>query len=330
MRARTLLLLFLAIVIAGGTAMLARNWLQTQRAREGAEAAPIFAPKPAKSVLVARTDLKRGQILRPDDMVWQIWPDGALDKNYLVMGGPRTPDAFAGWVVKNPVAGGEPVTEGKIIAPGDRGFLAAVLRPGMRAISVPVTNTSATSGFIFPGDLVDLLLSYPIPAERSESADGAKQGYEHKATQTVLRNIRVIGIDKWLEGKQGEAFQQPHTATFEVSSKQSEVIALAGEIGKVSLTLRSLVPDPNESEQAAKPADSANGAAPDSSVAANATYTIDSDISPLLPRHSRFGQDQAQKAATVKDSGAPGVVTILRGSGKASEVKASEPAPKGS
>lgn len=328
MRARTLLLLFLAIVLAGSTAMLARSWLAAQRAKEG-EAAPMVAPKPTKSVLVARVDLKRGQILRPDDMVWQIWPDGNLDKNYLLMGGPRTPEAFAGWVVKNPVTSGEPITETKIIAPGDRGFLAAVLRPGMRAISVPVTNTSATSGFIFPGDLVDLLLSYPVPSEKSDSADG-KQAYEHKASQTVLRSIRVIGIDKWLEGKQGEAFAAPHTATFEVTPKQSEVIALAGEIGKVSLTLRSLVPDPSEVEQAAKLADSSAGAASDSPISATATYTIDSDISPLLPRHSRFGQEDTQKRVIAKEVPGTGVVTILRGSGKASESKASEPVPKGS
>lgn len=334
MRARTLLLLFLAFVIAGGTALLAQSWLQAQRARETAEAAPLFAPKPAKSVLVARTDLKRGQILRPDDMVWQIWPDGALDKNYLVMGGPRTPDAFAGWVVRNPVGGGEPITEGKIIAPGDRGFLAAVLRPGMRAISVQVTNTSATSGFVFPGDQVDMLLSYPLPTEKKEDADSSKIDHQHKATQTVLRNVRVIGIDKWLEGKQGEAFQQPHTATFEVTAKQSEVIALASEMGKVSLILRSLVPDPNEPEDAVKLAGStavaAGGNGADSPIAANATYTIDSDISPLLPKLSRSTGDDTQKRGTGKDGLTTGTVTILRGGGKGEESKAVGPAPKGS
>jgi pilus assembly protein CpaB len=318
MRARTLLLLFLAIVLAGGTALLARSWLAAQRSSQVADTAPMAAPKPAKSVLVARVDLKRGQILRPDEMVWQVWPEGALDKNYLVMGGPRTPDALAGWVVKNPVAGGEPITESKIIAPGDRGFLAAVLRPGMRAISVPVTVTSGIAGFIFPGDNVDLLLSYPVPSPVPTTSDGTKSNYEHKASQTVLRNIRVIGIDQRLESKAGEAVVA-HTATFEVTPKQSEVIALASEIGKVSLTLRSLVQSPGEIEQAAKLADAAGSSAPDSSIADSSTYTLDTEISPLLP-----------KRASGKEAPATGVVTILRGSGKASESKASEPAPKGS
>ena len=91
MRARTVLLLMLALVLAGATAFLARSWLDAQRSREIAEAAPLSPPKPVRSVLVARADLRRGQILRPEDLVWQVWPEGGIDKNYVVMGGPRTP-----------------------------------------------------------------------------------------------------------------------------------------------------------------------------------------------------------------------------------------------
>jgi pilus assembly protein CpaB len=250
MRARTLILLFVAVLLAGGTAFLARAWLAAERSKELAEAAPMALPTPAKSVLVARADITRGQILRPDQMVWQTWPEGGLDKNYVVMGGPRTPDAFAGWVAKNTIAGGEPVTESKIIAPGNRGFLAAVLRPGMRAISIPVTITSGISGFIFPGDEVDLLVTYAVPSATGDDKDKDKKStYDHKAAETVLRTVRVVAIDQRLESKAGEAVPA-HTATFEVTPKQSEVILLASEIGKVSLILRSLVPDPPETPDA--------------------------------------------------------------------------------
>src|SRR5207244_2526087 len=154
----------LAVMLAGGTALLARSWLAAERSKEIAEAAPMALQTPSRSVLVARGDIKRGQILRAEEMVWQIWPEGALDKNYVVLGGPKTPESFAGWVARNPVNGGEPITESKIIAPGTRGFLAAVLRPGTRAISVQVSVTSGISGFIFPGDQVDLLLTYAVPS----------------------------------------------------------------------------------------------------------------------------------------------------------------------
>src|SRR5438105_4973557 len=197
MRLRTVLLLFIAVGLAGGTAMLARAWLAAQRAAEIAEAAPLALPTPAKSVLVARADVRRGQILKPEDMMWQVWPEGGIDKSYVVLG-TRTPESFAGWVARNPVAAGEPVTESKIISPSNRGFLAAVLRPGMRAISVPVTITSGISGFIFPGDQVDLLITYQVP---SQNTNGASGGYEHKAAETVLNDVRVIAIDQRLESK---------------------------------------------------------------------------------------------------------------------------------
>jgi pilus assembly protein CpaB len=313
MRLRTVLLLFIAIGLAGGTAMLARAWLAAQRAQEIAEAAPLALPTPAKSVLVARNDIKRGQILKPEDMMWQPWPEGGVDKNYVVLGS-KTPESFAGWVARNPVSAGEPITESKIISPSNRGFLAAVLRPGMRAISVPVTITSGISGFIFPGDQVDLMITFQVPN------GGGSSGYEHKAAETVLHNVRVIAIDQRLESKAGEAVVA-HTATLEVTPKQTEVIALASEIGKMSLSLRSLVAASGEAaaggDQASPPnggqlADSSNGV-PDP------TFTLDSEISPLLPK-SLHGNDNSDS----------GTITILRGGGKGADSIASPAASRGS
>jgi pilus assembly protein CpaB len=298
MRARTIVLLFVAVVLAVGTAMLARSWLAAQRSRELA-AIPTAPQVAARSVLVARNKILRGQILRPDDLMWQVWPAGSIDKAYILSGGAKKPDSFAGWVAVNPIAGGQPVTDANIISPGNRGFLSAVLRPGTRAISVPVTVTSGIAGFIFPGDYVDILLTYPFP---SASATG-KAGYEHKAAETVLHNIRVIGIDQRLESKAGEAFPA-HTATFEVTPKQSEVIALATDIGKLSLTLHSLRGAP-ESTAASEAADKSQS---DSFNSAAVTYTVDSEISPLLP-----------KFITNKEASEEATVTILRGAAKSSE-----------
>src|SRR5947207_8666569 len=309
MRLRTLLLLLVAVGLAGGTAMLARAWLAAQRA-EVAEAAPLALPTPAKSVLVARSDIKRGQILKPEDMSWQVWPEGAVDKSYVVLG-TRTPESFVGWIARNPVAGGEPVTEAKIIAPGNRGFLAAVMRPGMRAISVPVTITSGISGFIFPGDQVDLMITHGIPVAPGGSP------YEHKAAETVMHDVRVIAIDQRLESKAGEAVVA-HTATLEVTPKQVEMIALAGEIGKLSLSLRSLVPAVADAAAGTDPAKATPGAA-SSEDALKPTYTVDSEVSPLLPK-SLNGMDNSDS----------GMVTILRGGGKGSESAGSQAAPRGS
>jgi pilus assembly protein CpaB len=265
MRARTLILFVIALSLAGGTAMLVRSFL-AQRTAE-VEAAPLArAAAPQKSVLVARSAIARGQILKPQDFSWQVWPEGGIDKNYI-QAGTRTADAFTGWVARDPFAPGEPISEAKIVAPGSRGFLAAALAPGMRAVSVPVTATSGISGFVFPGDKVDLLITHRI------SGHGEN---EHEAAETVLQDVRVIAVDQKLESKNGEALVA-HTATLEVTPKQSEIIAVATEIGKLSLSLRSLAAAPDDGP--------AHGSAGD----ARGTYTLDSEVSQLLSKPQTAG-----------------------------------------
>jgi pilus assembly protein CpaB len=296
MRARTLLLLIVALVLAGGTTMMARVWLASQRAT--VEASPIALPMPAKSVLIARSSVQRGQLLKPEDFAWEPWPESGIDKNYIVIGA-KTPDAYAGWVARFPISAGEPVTEAKIVSPGNRGFLAAALRPGMRAVSVPVSLTSGISGFVFPGDQVDLVVTFNSqePAPRGDAAPGPLR--DVKASETVLRDIRVIAIDQKLDAKAGEANANLKTATLEVSPKESAIIALASEMGKLSLSLRSLSPGPDDLKQ-----DSADNTPLSPQ---GATYTVDSDINPLLrnPLKPKGGADTD-------------VVTILRGGTAAS------------
>jgi pilus assembly protein CpaB len=268
MRFRNLLLLVLAVVLFGGTMLLARSWLASQRAQEVVQAAPAAPPRPAHSVLVAKLGLTRGQILKPEDVAWQIWPDGALDQNYIVQGGPQTPQSLTGFVAVYPVAGGEPITKAKLIAPGDRGYLAAVLRPGMRAISVPVTQTTTEAGLVYPGDRVDVLLTYqwtpePPPGQSKEAREENKEDkVPHQVAETVLHNVRVIGIDEDLGGKPGEHTSYPNArnATLEVTPKQTEVIVLASRMGSLTLVLRSLVPGGSDLTTAERGEDSDTGA----------------------------------------------------------------------
>jgi len=148
----------------------------------------------------------------------------------------------------------------------------------MRAVSVPVTATSGISGFVFPGDQVDILITHRLAGNADNS---------HEAAETVLHNVRVIAVDQKLDSKNGEALVA-HTATLEVTPKQSEIIAVATEIGKLSLSLRSLATAPSEV--------SADGSAVD----ARGTYTLDSEVSPLLQSPGGSGTNG---------------VTVIRGTG---------------
>ena len=297
MRARTLVLFLIALILAGGTGLLVRAWLAHQRTE--AEAAPMPPPPPQKFVLVARGGISRGQILKPTDLGWQMWPDSGIDRVYIQKG-TKTIEDFAGWVAREPFGPGEPITESKVVAPGSRGFLAAVLRPGMRAVSVPVTITSGISGFVFPGDQVDILITQTLPAS------GGKEDIQHKASETVLHDVRVLAVDQKLDSKGGEPIVA-HTATLEVTPKQSEMIAVASEMGKLSLSLRSLVAPPGQGSVADSTGSAESG-----------TFTVDSEVSRLLP-----------KAFTQKGNSDADVVTVLRGSSKSETSVESHPASRG-
>jgi pilus assembly protein CpaB len=277
MRARTLILFLVAIMLAGGTAMLVRSWLAQQRTVE-AEAAPMPPPPVQKSVLVARGEIIRGQILKPENLAWRPWPESGINPANIQVGTKRLED-FAGWVAREHIGPSDPITEAKIVSPGSRGFAAAALQPGMQAVSVPVTPASDVSGFILPGDHVDVVITHTLPAT------GDNSGTQRRAAETVLHDVRVLGVDQKLDNKGGEAIVA-HTATLEVTPKQSEIIAVASEMGKLSLSLRSLGAPPSEESAGDSSGDASSG-----------TYTLDSEVSKLL---------------TQKDT----AVTVLRGNGK--------------
>jgi pilus assembly protein CpaB len=169
----------------------------------------------------------------------------------------------------------------------------------MRAVSVPVNRTSDVSGFILPGDEVDVLITHPLPLPTG--GDGT--ALQHHAAETVLQNVRVLAVDQKLDDKGGEAILA-QTATLELTPKQSEIIAVAIEMGKLSLSLRSLVPSSVSDTEA----DS-------SGVAHSGTFTLDSEVSRLLPKP--FGRRKNRNAYEI---------TVLRGNGKSETIKASEPA----
>src|SRR6185503_5860574 len=219
MTSKRVVFLLLAVIVAGATAFMARAWLQSERA---ALIAQVGAPKeapvaPTLQVLVARNAVHTGQIVKPDDLRWQSWPEGSLAPTYIIEG-KRPMSDFVGAVARGPIAAGEPITDGKLVLAGTRGFMAAVLQPGTRAVSVPITATTAVSGFIYAGDRVDVLLTHVL--------NGDKSG-QHTATETVLRNARVIAMDQRLDFSPGDKPDIAKTATLELTPKQSEIVTLA-------------------------------------------------------------------------------------------------------
>ena len=238
MNQRGIILILLAILFAGGTVYVANSWLNSQRsALNRMKPEPTHVEAPENQVLVAQANLPTGMFLRPENLRWQAWPKASLAKSYILKAGSSAAakkqiEAFAGAVVRRGIAMGEPITDGRVVKPGERGFLAAVLHPDMRAISVSVSATTATAGFVFPGDRVDLLLTHTVKQGKSA----------RRASETVLTNMKVLAIDQRTDDQNSKP-SVAKTVTLEVTPKQVEMINVARTLGRLSLSLRALPQD---------------------------------------------------------------------------------------
>ena len=232
MNARSLLIVMAALLVAGVTVFLARGWLSAQRSQIETQQVVEVQHVPAQAVLVAAANLPTGLFIKEEHLRWQAWPSDAVDPNYLMQ--EKTDLAtVVGSVVRRGIAAGEPIVAGKVVKPGDRGFLAAVLKPGMRAITFGISETSGLAGMVFPGDRVDMLLTHELPGTEGQEGEG------RRASETVLENVRVLAIGQRLDD-QAEAPVEGKTATIEVTPKQAEMVAVLVDLGRISLALRSL------------------------------------------------------------------------------------------
>jgi pilus assembly protein CpaB len=236
MSPRRIIFLAVALLASFATIFLGKAWLGTDRAPAPAPVPVAAEEKAPTMILVARGDLPVGKILRgTENLRWQAWPEDGVSPNYAVQGKKNIQD-FDGYAVRTSLLEGEPITDARVVSPADRGFLAAVIKPGNRAVTVALTPASGNAGFIFPGDVVDVLATMSLVDE--DVGDG-KTGLPHHATETVLTKIRVLAIDQRADAENREV-SVAKTATLEVTPKQAEILSVVSEISKVSLALRAL------------------------------------------------------------------------------------------
>jgi len=240
---KKLVLLLGALIVAIGTAMVARNMFAGAAAPQAAAAATPAQPEGPK-VLVAKRALPIGTIITADAIGYQLWPQEMVQDAYFI-DGEADMTKLLGTVVRNPITAGEPVTQGSLVSPGDRGFLAAALGPGMRAVTVTVSAKTGVAGFVFPGDHVDMMLTQSIAGE---------EGQELKSTETILRNIRVLATDQSTESEttpDGKTVVREFgTVTVEVTPRIAEKIQVAETIGTLSLALRSIADNQTDLDRA--------------------------------------------------------------------------------
>lgn len=200
--------------------------------------APQQAAAPAPTiqtveVLVAAVDLPLGKIVAPGEVVWRRWPEEAGTGNFVVRrsgdAGTAAMDEVVGSIVRTTFVAGEPIRPARLVK-GNRGFMSAILTPGMRAIAAPIDDPSRGAGaFILPNDRVDVIMVRKSP-------EGSY------ITETVLSNVRVLAIDQQIqENEDGSKSAIGTTATLELTPDQTKVIAVAQQMAeRLSLALRSI------------------------------------------------------------------------------------------
>jgi pilus assembly protein CpaB len=237
---KKVMLLIGALVFAVFSAIMAKNMFAGAGARQ-AQAAPVpTGPK----ILVARKALPVGTIIDAESLTYQPWPKELIESAYYLEGKGADGKSLVGTVVRFAVTAGQPVTRGALVGPQDRGFLAAALGSGMRAVTVPVNATTGVAGFVFPGDHVDIVLTQDVK--------GGGDGDPLKVSETIVRNVRVLATDQRISDKDEEgklAVKTFTNVTLEVTPRIAEKIAVSQSVGNLSLSLRSIADNGAELER---------------------------------------------------------------------------------
>ncbi len=224
MNTQRLVVLGLALVAAAGAALMVRGMIG------GGTPAVEAAPAPAiamSEVLVASANLTPGQKLLVEQVRWEKWPSSAVDSSFITHTEVGSEEqAVKGVVVRSPVVANQPITKTAIVHADAAGFMAAMLTPGMRAVSIIVSAESGAGGFVLPNDRIDVIQTRKVG--------------EAAIARTVLSNVRVLAVDQTFTQEKDAKSVIGKTATVEVTPEQAELLSSAQSAGQLSLALRPL------------------------------------------------------------------------------------------
>ena len=194
------------------------------------------------SVLAINADVNIGERIS-EDMITEIeWPAEAVTSNLInTVDQPDARQEFVNALARTPMVSGETLTREKVIMAGDSGVMAAILKPGMRAVTVRISVDTAAGGFIQPGDKVDIILreTFKVRRPQNEAATRSIERDNIYIAKTLFENVKVLAIDQtFTTGPENGAAIPGSTATFELSQSDSELLQESTGYGDIFLTLR--------------------------------------------------------------------------------------------
>lgn len=220
-----------ASVALGLGALVVAKVLLPAAASNQVQAAPVIVSPMANAVqmVVAQADLPFGHRLEAGDLkVIEVPRNAAPADAFHTIGQVLAQDRGGAPVTLTPLAAREALLPAKLSGPGARASVAAEIAPGLRAYAIGVSDVSSVGGHALPGDRVDVVLM------RDLSTDG-----EHKAlrSEVVIQNVRLLGMGLNADLASTKA-ETAATATLEVSVRDAQKLAIAAQLGSLSLALR--------------------------------------------------------------------------------------------
>lgn len=221
------LVLLIGIALAGGAVYLAKDQIaQYQYANAQAQAA-LAKIVPTKTVYVATKPLSYGQELTKEDVRAVAWPQDAIPEGaFTEEAGLFPPGTDDLRVVLRVIEKDEAILTAKVTRPGEDAGITSRLQRGMRAFAIKVDVSSGVSGFLRPGDSVDIYWSGRV----------TRGGQPTEVTKLIETNVNLIAIDQRANVGAAET-AIARTVTVAVNPQQVAALAQAQSTGRLSLSL---------------------------------------------------------------------------------------------
>jgi len=235
MTVRQLIVLGVALLAAIGALVFVQGVARSRPAAQAAATESATGPR----VLVAAREIAAGAKIVAGDLEWRPWAAAAVADSFVTDATAADADTRfveEGRIARQALAAGEPIVEVRMIKPGQQGFMAAMLTPGYRAVAVPVSEETAAAGFILPNDRVDVI----VTRKMTLLGGGSTENNEVTRSGVVLSDVRVLAIDQTYRAGEGDDQEaiKGSVALLELSPRDTELIAMADQLGDLSLALR--------------------------------------------------------------------------------------------
>lgn len=262
MKTRSLILLASAIALAAGAALVGRALMRPPPPVTIVK--QVEAPRaPVRMVLSAAGPIEPGDFVAGRTLAWRELPAGEIRAEHYTADTDedrrKIERAVAGSTPRRALQDGQPLTRDSLVFSGDHGFLASVLKPEMRAVSIPTSAVASNSGLVSAGDRVDVILHLERDKDQPPMPGQAPVSFTSLASQTIVRNVRVLAlngnpagitpvssaaVDASAADKKAVPVRNYYESlTLEVTPRDSERLALAREVGPLQLALRSVQAD---------------------------------------------------------------------------------------